>query len=418
MTREMIDEAAAVYAAHFMDASETMFHREGWEYILEVHGGRLPVKIKAVAEGSVVPTRNVLFTMENTDPKCFWLTNFLETLLVQVWYPMTVASHSRAMKEVILKYLDRTGDPESVGFKLHDFGFRGVSSVETAGVGGAAHLVNFLGTDTVAGLLVAQKCYGAALDAKQPSGPFPTACPGYSIPASEHSTITSWGGPEGELAAMENMLGQYPTGLVACVSDSFDIFSACRDKWGETLKAKVLARPGTLVVRPDSGDPVETSLKVVELLWDAFGGERNAKGFRVLDPHVRIIWGDGIDRESLEQILESFAAQGWSADNIAFGSGGGLLQKLNRDTQKCAFKCSQVVVDGEPRDVYKDPVTDPGKKSKRGRLSLHCSGGVWETKMGPACDPDTDLLVDVFENGAILKEYTFDEIRARAWPSS
>ena len=221
-------QAAELYAIHFggpgPDGAFTpnpgAFNREGWEYILEVHGGRLPVKIKAVAEGSVVPTRNVLFTMENTDPKCFWLTNFLETLLVQVWYPMTVASHSRAMKEVILKYLDRTGDPESVGFKLHDFGFRGVSSVETAGVGGAAHLVNFLGTDTVAGLLVAQKCYGAALDAKQPSGPFPTACPGYSIPASEHSTITSWGGPEGELAAMENMLGQYPTGLVACVSDS------------------------------------------------------------------------------------------------------------------------------------------------------------------------------------------------------
>ena len=191
------------------------------------------------------------------------------------------------------------------------------------------------------------------------------------------------------------------------------------------LKAKVLARPGptgegagTLVVRPDSGDPVETSLKVVELLWDAFGGETNAKGFKVLDPHVRIIWGDGIDRESLEEILSNYASGGWSADNIAFGSGGGLLQKLNRDTQKCAFKCSEITVAGAARDVFKDPITDPGKKSKRGRLSLHCTEGIWETRMGADVDPATDILVGVFRNGSILKEYTFEEIREKAWPSS
>jgi nicotinamide phosphoribosyltransferase len=425
ITREKIDQAAEYYNAHFMDPSGGMFNKAGWEYILETHGGTLPVEIKAVPEGMVVPTKNVLFTMVNTDPKCFWLTNFLETLLVQVWYPMTVATHSGSMKRVIIEYLEKTGDPEGISFKLHDFGFRGVSSVETAGIGGAAHLVNFLGTDTVAGMIVAKEVYGAAVvSTPHPVLPFPTQCPGYSIPASEHSTITSWG-KENETAAMENMLDQYPVGLVACVSDSYDIFKACTEKWGTELKAKVLARPGptgegagTLVVRPDSGDPVETSLKVVELLWDAFGGETNAKGFKVLDPHVRIIWGDGIDRESLEDILSSYASRGWSADNIAFGSGGGLLQKLNRDTQKCAFKCSEITVAGAARDVFKDPITDPGKKSKRGRLSLHCTEGIWETRMGADVDPATDILVGVFRNGSILKEYTFEEIREKAWPSS
>ena len=423
VTREKIDQAADIYAAHFFDPAGMMFNKEGWEHILEEHGGCLPVTIKAVPEGTNVPNKNVLFTMVNTDPQCFWLTNFLETLLVQVWYPMTVATHSGSMKKVILDYLEKTGDPTTIGFKLHDFGFRGVSSVETAGIGGAAHLINFLGTDTVAGMIVAKEAYGASVSPTDGYGLFPTSCPGYSIPASEHSTITSWG-REGETAAMENMLDQYPMGLVACVSDSYDIFKACSEKWGQELKAKVLARPGptgegpgTLVVRPDSGDPVETSLKVVELLWEAFGGETNDKGFKVLDPHVRIIWGDGIDRESLEEILSSYAAGGWSADNIAFGSGGGLLQKLNRDTQKCAFKCSEITVNGEAREVFKDPITDPGKKSKKGRLSLHCVEGVWETKMGADVDPSTDQLVEVLSNGSVLKTYDFEEIRARAWPS-
>jgi nicotinamide phosphoribosyltransferase len=201
VTKEKIDEAEKIYSIHFGDGvneNPALFYREGWEYILKQHNGKLPVHIKAVPEGMVVPNKCVLFTMVNTDPKCYWLTNFLETLLVQVWYPMTVCTNSRMQKLSIHKYLEDTGNqdwsiPGGSVFKLHDFGFRGVSSVESAAAGGCGHLVNFLGTDTVAAMVCAQTYYGAGIAS------------GHSIPASEHSTITSWG-VDGEVDAMENML--------------------------------------------------------------------------------------------------------------------------------------------------------------------------------------------------------------------
>jgi nicotinamide phosphoribosyltransferase len=319
-------------------------------------------------------------------------------LLVQVWYPSTVATQSRAMKQVLLTFLERTGDPALVSFKLHDFGFRGVTCPEQAALGGAAHLVNFQGTDTVAGLLLAREFYDCEMA-------------GFSIPAAEHSTITSWG-EEHEIDAMLNMLVQYPTGLVACVSDSFDIFRACSEYWGGALKSGVLARDGVLVVRPDSGDPPTVVVKVLELLGAKFGTSTNAKGHRVLHPKVRVIQGDGIDFEMLGRILEAMSAAGWSADNIAFGSGGGLLQKLNRDTQKFAFKCSSIVVNGEEREVFKRPVTDQGKKSKAGRLKLIARDGRPTTV--PLHEPGDDQLQVVFRNGEILRTSSFVEIRQRA----
>eukprot|EP01059_Diplonema_ambulator_P031852 TRINITY_DN598_c0_g7_i1.p1 TRINITY_DN598_c0_g7~~TRINITY_DN598_c0_g7_i1.p1 ORF type:complete len:485 (+),score=181.65 TRINITY_DN598_c0_g7_i1:47-1456(+) len=404
VTKEHIDEAEELSKAHFPPG--TGFNREGWEYIIEKHGGRLPLVIKAIPEGTVVPVKNVLMTIENTDPKCFWLTNYIETLLVQVWYPMTVATHSRACKKVILDKLRETGDPAEVAFKLHDFGFRGVSSVETAGLGGSAHLVNFMGTDTVAGIQIARRFYKAEFDTATGK------CPGYSIPASEHSTITAWG-REREVDAMENMLDKYPKGLVACVSDSYNVFDAVSEMWGGKLKDKIMSRDGTLVIRPDSGDPCDTSLEIMERLEAKFGAVKNDKGYKVLDPHVRIIWGDGIDYESLQTILDTLKAKGWSASNIAFGSGGGLLQKLHRDTQKCAFKCSYAVVNGEGVNVFKDPITDPGKVSKKGILSLIPDGDSFTTHQGDAPHPD-DLLVEVFRDGEIVKEYSFASIKERA----
>jgi nicotinamide phosphoribosyltransferase len=390
-----IDDADGFYRQHF---GGEMLNRRGWEHILHVHGGRLPVVIRAVPEGTPVPLHNVLMTIENTDPECFWLTNWLETLLVQVWYGSTVATQSRAMKKVILRYLHETGDPALVHFKLHDFGFRGVSSVETAGVGGAAHLVNFKGTDTVAGLVVAREYYD---------------CPmaGFSIPAAEHSTITAWG-REHELDAFDNMLRQYPTGLVAVVSDSFDIFRACSELWGKALRDKVLARDGTVVIRPDSGDPPEVVCKVLDILAEAFGSTKNAKGYCVLNPHVRVIQGDAVDYAMLQRILAAAKSRGWSADNLAFGSGGGLLQKLNRDTLKFAFKCSAVTINGRAHDVYKQPVTDQGKRSKAGRLKLVREGDRLATVSASA--PGDDLLQEVFRDGRLLVRQSFDEIRAKA----
>ena len=362
VTQTKINEAANLYGKHFGPGTN-VFNKEGWQYILKEHGGRLPVRIKALPEGTVLPYKNAMFTMENTDPQCYWLTNFLETLLVQVWYPMTVATNSREQKKIILKSLMETGDPSGINFKLHDFGYRGVSSVETAGIGGAAHLTQFLGTDTVAALVMARDIYGAD-------------CAGFSIPASEHSTITAWQ-QSGESDAYENMLTQYPKGLVACVSDSYDIFHATGEIWGKQLKDLVMERDGTLVIRPDSGDPPTIDLKLLKILGEAFGYTTNEKGYKVLDPHVRIIQGDGIDIRMLEKILVHINSRGWSTDNIAFGSGGGLLQKMNRDTQKCAFKCSLAIIDGKEVAVFKDPVTDPGKKSKKGTKKKRVEASTW-----------------------------------------
>ena len=405
VSREKIEEAEALAFAHF---GQRLFNKDGWEYILNKHGGRLPVSIKAVPEGKVIPCHNVLMTIENTDPKCFWLTNYLETLLVQAWYPCTVATQSRVMREILQKYLDRNGDAVvGIDFKLHDFGFRGVSSVETAAIGGAAHLINFRGTDTLAALTHILNYYN-------PYHNIPIS--GLSIPASEHSTITAWG-QKNECLAMKNMLEQYPNGTIACVSDSFNIFNACENIWGGALKDLVLNRNGVLVIRPDSGNPAELLPSLLGILGQKFGTTLNSKGYKVLDPHVRLIQGDGIDLKSMELILQVLDDFGWSADNIAFGSGGGLLQKLNRDTCKFAFKCSSAVIDGEERDVYKDPVTDKGKRSKRGRLMLAHNNDEWNTYREEAKEDCKDELVEVFRDGRILKQYSFDDIRhnTKSW---
>jgi nicotinamide phosphoribosyltransferase len=402
VTREKIDEAEEIVNAHF--GMPGLFNRKGWEHILKEHGGRLPVRIRAVPEGTTVPVSNVLMTIENTDKKCYWLPNYLETLLVQAWYPTTVATLSRNLKLRIGEYMDMTGTRNGLEFKLHDFGFRGVSSTESAAIGGAAHLVNFRGTDTVSGLLLLRRYYGANMA-------------GFSIPAAEHSTITSWGGPLQERAAMQNMLEQFPKGLVAVVSDSYDIFRACKEIWGGDLKSRVLERDGTVVVRPDSGDPQEVVLKVLDILGERFGTTKNEKGYKVLPPQLRVIQGDGVNYDSVQGILAAMEANGWSAENIAFGMGGALLQKLDRDTQKFAFKCSNITVDGIDCPVYKKPVTDPGKNSKAGRLRLlmrsYDDCRTVEENSQDARGRE-DGLFEVFRDGKVLKTYTLDEVRANA----
>ena len=395
VTLQDIDYAERRVSAHM---GPGVFNREGWLHIVNKHQGRLPVIIKAVPEGTLVPIRNVLMTIENTDHECYWLTNYLETLLAQVWYPCTVATQSREMKKTLLRYLEITGDPSLIDYKLHDFGFRGVSSVETAGIGGCAHLVNFKGTDTFQGIEYAKEYYGEDMA-------------GFSIPASEHSTMTAWG-KEHEIDAMSNMLEQYPTGLVACVSDSYDIFKACSQYWGKVLRQAVLTRDGCLVIRPDSGNPLQVLPRIFNILSDKFGYTTNDKGFRLLHPKVRVIQGDGIDRYTLSDILECLMLSGYSADNITFGSGGGLLQKLNRDTCQFAFKCSSVIVNGEFRDVWKAPVTGPDKSSKRGRLGLFYNQGFYTERLNNRLDK----LMIVFRDGMMRNTHqnTFQKIRERA----
>lgn len=394
-----IEEAAEISAKHF--GTKDVFNLAGWYKLLERHEGRLPLRIKAVREGTVIDGHNALMTVENTDPEFPWLTNWAESLLLKVWYPTTVATLSYEIKKVIGAALEKTGNPALLPFKLHDFGYRGVSSEESAAIGGAAHLVNFMGTDTFAGIQLLCDYYDADM-------------PGFSIPASEHSTITAWG-REREVQAYSNMLDQYPEGLVACVSDSYDIYNAVQNIWGDVLREKVRNRKGTLVIRPDSGDPVTVVEKVLSILGERFGVETNEKGYKVLPSCVRVIQGDGVNYQSIIDIVNNITSKGWSMDNLAFGMGGALLQQLNRDTLKFAFKCSAAKIDGKWQPVYKQPVTDGTKNSKRGRLAvISLDNGFVTIEQNEGIILVGDKLETVFEDGEVTRHQTLDEIRRLA----
>jgi nicotinamide phosphoribosyltransferase len=376
-----------------------LFNYDGWMHIVNVCNGKLPVEICAVKEGTRVNTSNVLMTIKNTDPNCYWLPNYLETLLLKVWYPITVATISRKIKELILSFLEKTGDPSLIHFKLHDFGYRGVSSEESAGIGAAAHLLNFGGTDTVAGILMLQDYYNTDF------------MPAYSVPAMEHSTVTAWG-EDKEADAYENALKVYGTGIVSIVSDSYDILNACSNIFGGTLKHLIMERNGKLVIRPDSGDPASTVIKVFNILFDNFGHLQNVKGFKLLPPTLGILQGDGINYYSIRQILQTMLDNGISTNNIVFGMGGALLQSLNRDTQQFAFKACAIEVDNVWKDVYK---TSPGKGSKRGRLALLCTKGREFVTVKKDSDMPLfgDCLKPVFRNGELLLDLDYKDIVAR-----
>lgn len=397
ITKEDIDEAEEIFTAH-----GEPFNRNGWEHILNKHGGRLPLKIRAVPEGMVIPTKNVLVSVINTDPECYWLTSYIETGIHRaVWYPTTVATISWRIKNLIRSYMKKTSDSlDGLDFKLHDFGARGVSSKESAGIGGLAHLVNFMGTDTVEALVYARKYYGERMA-------------GFSIPAAEHSSITTWG-KEGEADAYRNMLDQFakPGSLVAVVSDSYDIDNATLNIWGKELRSKVVSSGATVIVRPDSGDPVSVVIRSIDNLSKGFGYTTNSKGFKVLN-HVKVIQGDGIDEKSISAILRAMYLNGWSVDNIAFGMGGALLQHSNRDTLKFAMKASAAYIDGKWVDVYKAPKSDMGKASKKGMFTLMKNTETGELYTGErVAHPYLhDMMETVFQDGEVMKQYTLEEVR-------
>lgn len=406
VTVEDVEEANEFAKLHGLP-----FNYEGWMYIAKDLKGKLPVIIRSIPEGSIVPTGNILLSVESTDPKCFWVVSWFETILVRLWYPITVATNSWHVKQIIKDYLNKTSDnPEAeLSFKLHDFGARGASSQESAMVGGAAHLVNFMGSDTIAGIWMANKYYNEKMA-------------GFSIPAAEHSTMTMWG-KDNETEAYRNMIKQYGDGnIFACVSDSYDIYYAAEKIWGELLKQEVMDCKATIVIRPDSGDPCTVIHKLLDILGDKFGYTVNNQGYKVLNK-VRLIQGDGIDKSDVSNILGNMYINGWSATNIAFGMGGGLLQKnMDRDTHKFAFKCSWAMVDGEEIKVFKQPVTDKVKVSKAGKqdlclIEIGAVGGnrkfVYTTEQSKKNITDKSLLRKVYENGDLLIDDNFQGIRER-----
>ena len=398
ITLEDIDEAEATEREQGMH-----FNRENWMGILNDHGGYLPVEIEAVPEGTVLPPRNVLVQLINTDPKYFWATSFFETALLRaVWYPTTIGTLSWLCKQIIREALDQTSDhPEILRFMLHDYGARGVSSQQSAALGGLAHLVNFNQSDTVPGILAAKKWYNAV-------------DPSNSGPNSEHAGFCAWG-RENEVDAMRNMLEMYrENGVALLLTDTYDHEHAVKNIIGKELKEEIENFPGLVGARPDSGDPVQVTSETTEWLMDAFGYTTNSKGYKVLPDYIRVVQGDGIVIDSLREIYIELERRGLAADNAVFGMGGGLLQHVNRDTMNFGQKANAVRVNGEWIDIYKQPTGDSMKVSKAGRLALKYENGTYETVPRDSIPPEENVLVPVFRDGKLLKKWDFTELIERS----
>ena len=382
--------------------------------------GYLPLKIKAVPEGTVCPLKNALMTITNTHDDFAWFVNYVETLLLKLWLPITVASNSYRFRRMFNGFADRTvGNRDHVPFQLHDFGYRGSSSEESAGIAGAAHLLSFLGTDTTAAVVMLRKYYDAA-NCERPIG--------LSVPASEHSVMCAWNDKNEDVQAIENMLDTYPSGIVSIVSDTYDLWKTITEYYCGKFKDRILARDGKVVVRPDSGDPPniicgdpsgeteEERFGVLRLLDRGFGSTLNSQGFREIDPHIGAIYGDAIFYARAQGILSRMAGMGYASNQIVYGSGGLLLNNWSRDTLGMAIKATYCEVGGEARPIEKTPKTDMSKKSKKGLLRLER----YQTDLGVSyrthdCQTEeqeqTGVLENVFVDGTIVRTQTLDEVR-------
>lgn len=403
VTREMLQEAQEL---HFAMAMKPNFNYAMWQRIIQVHGGRLPLRICAWDEGSRIPTGFPAFTVVNTDPECQALTNHVEPLLAKIWYPTTVATISGATVEMLKGYIQRTGGPDGAWlYQLHDFGYRGVSSEESARIGGGAHLIHSQGTDTKVALPWLNRYYGASYSGLAGS-----------VAASEHSIMTAGGGPQMEKVIAQQIIKSHPGQIVSLVADSYNYYEfvdAMID-----LKSFIDKHQVKLVIRPDSvtpkhQTPSQLMLWTMERLKAKMPTTKTSTGHHVTP--YGVLWGDGIDPQGIEDIQKVITQAGFAAQNTVFGMGGGLLQKVNRDTERFAVKSSAQERDGKWHDVVKNPL-DQSKKSLGGRMQVVDIVGQlqivpesqWEGKH-TAC-----RMQPVFENGVILRKQTFDNIRAKA----
>ena len=401
VTEEKISEADKIISTHI---GEDIFNLKGWNYILDEYDGKLPIKIKAVAEGTPVDISNVLMTVENTDDKCYWLPNYLESLLLQVWYPSTVATLSAEVKKLVNFYLTVTGSPkDNVDFMLHDFGYRGASSTESAMLAGSAHLLNFSGTDTISALTIPNNYYND------------TNIYGFSVQATEHSVMTSLG-HEGELDQALNVIKNARKGILSIVIDSYNYRNFLNEAstQGCELNEAILnfldTEGNKVVFRPDSGEPVSTTIDCFNILEKGFGSFKTDKGYKIFNANIGLLWGDGLKYQKIRDILFALKSHGWAASNIIFGMGGGLHTSINRDSQRNAFKCSAQLRNGEWYDIFKNPL-DSSKKSKTGRFKLINDGDNYRTVN--MSDEGKDALRTVFKNGELLIEYKFSDIKQR-----
>ena len=397
------------------------YHEKGFREIADL--GYWPVKIRAVPEGTPVPKGNALMTVESSEKatkNTFWAVSWLETMLVRLWSMQNVATLSFEIRKRMKSYLQETTDltgealEGTLDFMLHNFGSRGDSCMEGAGTHGMAHMAAFKGTDTVVALAFAEAYYGAEV------------MPAFSVNASEHS-VMSMMGPEGEIDTTERIIDKYlkPNSILSVVGDTYDIQNFCLKILGHPrIKEKIKNSGGKFVCRPDSGVPWVVSTQVQGWLVDVFGSETNSKGYKQLPPYIGALYGDGINYTSIGKMLKSGQTAGFASSNLVFGMGGALVAKHDRDTHRMAFKCCAARVDGEYREVRKNPKTDSGKSSKGGRLDLIPAWNekgigngekTFETvKLDPtAIQHGRSAMDTVFEDGKLLKEYTLEEIRAR-----
>lgn len=393
----------------------------GSEHIRALHGLQyLPLEIRALPEGTAVPLRVPMLTVENTHPDFAWLTNYLETLMSSVlWMPCTSATTAVAMRKVLDAAAKATGSPpEFVQWQGHDFSFRGMPGPEAAALSGAGHLLSFTGTDTLPSLDLIEDYYG----------PLPADyLLGASVPATEHSVMCA-GGELGEAETFERLLTLYPAGIVSVVSDTWDLWSVCT-RILPALKARIMAREGKLVIRPDSGDPADivcgdpkaepgspASKGVIELLWETFGGTVTATGHRLLDSHIGCIYGDSITIDRAKNICERLAAKGFASANMVFGVGSFSYQHVTRDTFGFAMKATWCSVNGEARDIFKLPKTGNGmKNSAKGRLAVlrGASGELELVSQATAQQESDSLLRPVWRDGSFIIRESFSDIRAR-----
>ncbi|MEO0413631.1 MAG: nicotinate phosphoribosyltransferase [Verrucomicrobiota bacterium] len=421
--REFFDRPKAEVVAYYQRRMDAALGRGviETEHIEALHDlGYLPIKIKALPEGMRCPIGVPLMTVVNTQPDFFWLTNYLESVTsAYLWKPITSATIAFEYRQLLEDYAEKTGtDSEFVPFQAHDFSFRGMSGPEDAALSGIGHLTSFVGTDSVNAIDLAEQVYAANVEEE---------LVGCSVPATEHS-VMCMGMEEGELETFRRLICDlYPQGIVSIVSDTWDFWKVVTE-FTQKLKPQILAREGKVVIRPDSGDPVKIiagdpeapegspeNKGAVECLWEIFGGTLTKTGHKLLDNHIGIIYGDSITLERAQAILEHLEVKGFASGNLVFGVGSFTYQHVTRDSFGFAMKATSGVVNGERRDIFKDPKTDSGtKKSAKGLLRVE-----WQHDRYVLHDQQTEAqekmgeLELIFEDGQLVTETTLAEIRAR-----
>lgn len=404
ITMDDVNAAESFAMAHF---GRPLFDRKSWEKVVNVYNGKLPLVIRAVPEGMKIAGGLPMYTVSVFDRDLFWMSAAFETMIQRGnWYPTTIATKDYEVKQKLIKrYEDTDADMTLLPFAEHDFAGRGVTCGEQAEIGGAAHLVNFMGSDTIEGIVTANYYYN-----------IPMA--GFSVFATEHAVQCSFGGgtEDAKRYIRKVLKNASPGTIVSIVIDGYDVYREAELLCTE-FKDDIIASGAKVVFRPDSGDMFEVVPRLLKLQEMAFGYTLTKTGHKKIN-HVGLIQGDGIDSVTLIELLDKVIGLGYTASVIVFGSGGGLLQKVNRDTYKFAQKACAILVDGKWVGIAKDPVTDPGKKSEEGVLTTVRSKATGELMvarldLGPIDSDFEDIMILLYSMGDLYNETTMDEIRKR-----